>query len=66
MCVCVCVCVFKHKKTHMHHHHHPHNHHHVAPAAWIFLILSRHPSVSSIAPGRSSRLHHVSAQTCCM
>ena len=32
----------------------------------IFLTLSRHPSLSSIAFGRSSGLHPVSAQSCCM
>ena len=35
-------------------------------SARIFLTLSRHPSLSSIAFGRSSRLHPVSAQNCCM
>ena len=30
------------------------------------LALSRHPSLSSIAPGRSSRLYSVSAQSCCI
>ena len=36
------------------------------PPARISLILSRHPSQSSIAPGRFSRLHPLSAQSCCM
>ena len=31
----------------------------------ISLTLSRYTSLSSIAPGRSSRLHPVSAQSCC-
>ena len=43
----------------------PH-HHHVTLSARIFLIFSRHPSLSSIASGRSSGLHPVSAQSCCM
>ena len=42
------------------------NPHHVGPSAQIFLTLSCHPSLSSIASGRSSRLHPVSAQSCCM
>ena len=32
----------------------------------ISLALSHHPSLLSIASGRSSRLHSVSAQSCCM
>ena len=32
----------------------------------ISLALPRHPSLSSIAPGMSSRLHPVSAQNCCI
>ena len=32
----------------------------------ISLTLSRHPSQSSIAPSWSSRLHPVSAQSCCI
>ena len=32
----------------------------------LSLTLSRHPSLSSIASGRSSGLHPVSAQSCCM
>ena len=43
-----------------------HYHHHVAPPARISLTFSRHPSRSSIAPGRSPRLYPVSAQTCCI
>ena len=35
---------------------------HVALPAQISTTLSRHPSLSSIAPGRSSRLYSVSAQ----
>ena len=35
-------------------------------SARIFLTLYCHPSLSSIAFGRSSRLHPVSAQSCCM
>ena len=32
----------------------------------LILILFRHPSLSSIASGRSSGLHPVSPQSCCM
>ena len=42
------------------------NHHHVVPPAWISLTLSRHSSLWFIASGRSSGLHHVSLQSCCM
>ena len=42
------------------------HHHHVAPSARISLTLSRHPSPSAIASGRSSGLHPVSTQSCCM
>ena len=40
-----------------------HHHHHVMSSARISLTLSLHPSLSSI---RSSGLHPVSAQSCCM
>ena len=43
-----------------------HHHHYVALSAGIFLTLSRHPTLSSIAFGRSSGLYPVSAQSCCM
>ena len=46
--------------------HHHHHHHHVVLSAWIFLSLSHHPSQSFIALGRSSGLHPVSAQSCCI
>ena len=42
-----------------------HHHHHVPPLARISLTISRHLSLSSIAPRRSSRLYPVSAQSCC-
>ena len=45
------------------------NHHHhnlFVLSARIFLTLSGHPSLSSIAFGRSSGLHPVLAQSCCM
>ena len=42
------------------------HHHHVAPSARISLTLSQHPSLSSIASGRSLKLHPVSAQSYCM
>ena len=41
-------------------------HHHVLLPAQISLTLSRHPSLSSIAPERSSRLYLVSVQSCCI
>ena len=37
------------------------HHHHVAPSARISMSLSRHPSLSSIASGRSSGIHPASA-----
>ena len=39
---------------------------HVMPPERISQTLSCHPFLSSIASGRSSSLHPVSAQTCCM
>ena len=41
-------------------------HHHVVPLARISLTLSRHFSLSIIASSRSSGLHPVSSQSCCM
>ena len=46
-------------------HHHYHHYHVVLPAR-ISLTLSRHFSLASIAPGRYSRLHPVSAQCYCI
>ena len=43
-----------------------HHHHHVVPPAWVSLTLSRHFSLSFISSGRSSGLHPVSSQSCCM
>ena len=43
-----------------------HHHHYVVPPAWISLTLSRHFSLSFIAYGRSSGLHPVSSNSCCM
>ena len=43
-----------------------HHHHHVALSVQILPTISRHSSLSSIAFGRSPRLHPVSAQSCCM
>ena len=45
---------------------HIYRHHHVVPLAQIYLILSRHFSLSPIASGRSSGLHPVSSHSCCM
>ena len=42
------------------------HHHHVAPSAQIFLTISHYPSLSFLASCRSSELHPVSTQTCCM
>ena len=41
-------------------------HHHVVLPAQISLTLSRRPSLSSVAPSRSSRLHPVLPQSCCI
>ena len=43
-----------------------HHHHHVMPLARISLAVFRHFSLSFIASGRSSGLHHVSSHSCCM
>ena len=48
------------------HHHHHHHHLLVVPSAWLSLTLSRYPSLSFIALDRSSGLHPVSSQSCCM
>ena len=45
---------------------HAYHHHHVMPQARISMILSRHFSLSLIAFGRSSGLHPVPSQSCCM
>ena len=47
----------------IYHHHH---HHHVTPPARNSLTVSCHPSLLSVTPGRSSKLHPVSAQSCCI
>ena len=43
-----------------------HHHYHVVPLSRISLTLSRHFSLSFIASGRSSGLHPVSSQSCCI
>ena len=43
-----------------------HHHHHLVPLARISLTLSRHSSLSFIAPDRSSGLHPVSSHSCYM
>ena len=43
-----------------------HHHHHVVSIARISLTLSRHFSLSFIASGRSSGLHHISSHSYCM
>ena len=40
-------------------------HHHVAPSAQISLTLFPHPSLSSIASGRSSRSYHIAGHPAC-
>ena len=50
-------------KAYRYNHHH---HHHVVPPTRISLTLSCHSSLSFIASGRSSGLHPVSSQSCCM
>ena len=45
---------------------HHHHHHHVVPPAQISLTISRHFPLSFIASGRSSGLHPISSQSCCM
>ena len=52
-----------HYSIYNHHHHH---HHHVVLVARISLTLSRHSSLSFIAPGRSSGQHPVSSHSCWM
>ena len=42
------------------------DHHHVMPLARISLTLSHHFSLSFITSGRSSGLHPVSSNSCCM
>ena len=45
---------------------HHHHYHHVVSPARISLTLSRYFSLSFIASGRSSGIHHVSLHSCCM
>ena len=52
--------------TPIHQKNHHHHHHHVMPPARISPTLSRHFSLSFIASGRSSGLHPISSQSCCM
>ena len=42
------------------------HHHHIVPPTRLSLTLSRHFSLSFIASGRSSGLHPISSQSCCM
>ena len=46
--------------------HHHHHHYHVVLLSRISLTLSRHFSLSFIAPGRSSGLHPAPSHSCCM
>ena len=52
-----------HTHTHTHRVHHHHYHHLVVPSARISLTLSRHSSLSFIASGSFSGVHHVSSQS---
>ena len=82
VCVCVCVCVlqkivfrlespiykkrFYYNKCSIFFFKYHHHHHLLVPPAQISLTLSRHSSLSFIASCRSSELHPVSSQSCCM
>ena len=69
-------CTKKRMETYWKHHVHDqelpvlhpmhHHQHHLEPPARISLTLSRHSFLSFIASGRSSGLHPVSSQSCCM
>ena len=50
----------------IYHHHHHHHNHYVVPLSRISLTLSCHFFPSFISSGRSSGLHPVSSQSCCM
>ena len=63
ICPLVVCCFNEPLRENNNHHHH---HHHVGPLARISLTLSRHFSLLFIASGRSSRLHPVCSQSCCM
>ena len=54
-------CALFNTKSYIYHHYHL-----IMPSARIFLTLSRHPSPSCIASGRSSWLHPVSTELFCM
>ena len=67
--VYICICLYSYRYISIHvylslriYHHH----HHVVLVARISLTLSRHFSLSFIAPGRSSGLHPVSSHSCWM
>ena len=57
------ICTHMYIYIYIYHHHH---HHHVVPLAWISLTFSYYFSLSFIASGRSSGLHHISFQSYCM
>ena len=65
VCVCVCVHICIHICLYIYIYIYIYHHHVVLPA-WISLTLSRHFSLSFIASGRSSGLHPISSQRCCM
>ena len=60
ICVCMYVCMYACYIVYTHHHHDD------MPPAWMSLTLPRHSSLSFIASGRSSGLHPISSQSCCM
>ena len=66
---CSRVCYQKNKKLYIYYiwiytHNFIYHHHHVSLPARISPTLSRHWSILSIAPGRSSSLYPVTAQSC--
>ena len=65
VCIFVCVCVCAQVYTFIYIYIYVSHHHHV-PSARISLTPSGHSSLSFIASGRSSGLHPVSSQSCCM
>ena len=70
MCLCVCACIYIYVCVCVYSligiYLSIYIHHHVMLLAEICLALSRHPSLSFIAFGRSSGLHPVSSHSCCM
>ena len=69
ICICMCVdiyiylCVYEFLDLYIYIYHH-HHHDHLVLVPRISLTLSRHSSLSFIAPGRSSGQHPVSSHSC--